>query len=117
MKEVKEICREIRCDLVASIGHLGVGHIGGCLSIVDALAVLYFEKMNIDPRNPQMEGRDRLVLSKGHAGPALYASFVQVGRSGGQEQFLMLFLILSLLAIEHPPFKMGNAHTTLYQRS
>ncbi len=79
MKEVKEICREIRCDLVASIGHLGVGHIGGCLSIVDALAVLYFEKMNIDPRNPQMEGRDRLVLSKGHAGPALYATLANRG--------------------------------------
>ena len=61
------------------IGHLGVGHIGGCLSIVEVLAVLYFEAMNIDPEKPKMEGRDRLVCSKGHAGPAVYAALANRG--------------------------------------
>ena len=45
--DLKEVCKDIRCDILTSIGHLGVGHIGGCLSIVEALAVLYFKEMNI----------------------------------------------------------------------
>ena len=61
------------------IGHLGVGHIGGCLSLVELLAVLYFQEMNIDPKQPQMAGRDRLVCSKGHAGPAVYATLANRG--------------------------------------
>ena len=79
LKDIKTICKEIRCDLVKCIAHLGVGHIGGCLSLVDALAVLYFEEMNVDPANPKMEGRDRLVCSKGHAGPAVYATLANKG--------------------------------------
>lgn len=78
-KDIREICRDIRCDLVQSVGHLGVGHIGGCLSIVDLLGVLYFKEMNIDPQNPKMPGRDRLVCSKGHAGPAVYAALANRG--------------------------------------
>lgn len=76
---MKDICTDIRCDVVRCIGHLGVGHIGGCLSLVEALAVLYFEEMNIDPENPKMPGRDRLVCSKGHAGPAVYATLANRG--------------------------------------
>ena len=64
----------IRRGILKAIGHLGVGHIGGCLSVADLLAVLYFEAMNIDPENPKMPGRDRFVCSKGHAGPAVYAA-------------------------------------------
>lgn len=75
----KEICKDIRCDIMTCIGHLGVGHIGGCLSIVELLAVLYFEEMNIDPAQPKMPGRDRLVCSKGHAGPAVYATLANRG--------------------------------------
>ena len=56
-----------------AIGRVGVGHVGGSLSVVEALVVLYYRHMRIDPRNPRMEGRDRFVLSKGHAGPALYS--------------------------------------------
>lgn len=78
-QDIREICRDIRCDLVRCIGHLGVGHIGGCLSLVELLAVLYFEEMNIDPKNPKMPGRDRLVCSKGHAGPAVYAALANRG--------------------------------------
>ena len=76
---MKEICRDIRCDILTSIGHLGVGHIGGCLSLVEVLAELYFKHMNIDPRDPGMPGRDRLICSKGHAGPAVYSALAERG--------------------------------------
>jgi len=78
-RDLKEICKDIRCDIVTSIGHVGVGHIGGSLSIVELLAVLYFEEMNIDPKNPAMPGRDRFICSKGHAGPAIYAALANRG--------------------------------------
>ena len=78
-RELKEICKDIRCDIVTAIGHLGVGHIGGCLSLAELLTVLYFREMNIDPQNPKMPGRDRLVCSKGHAGPAVYAALANRG--------------------------------------
>ena len=77
--DLREKCKNIRCDIMTCIGHLGVGHIGGCLSIVELLAVLYFQEMNIDPANPKMPGRDRLVCSKGHAGPAVYATLANRG--------------------------------------
>ena len=77
--DLKEICKRIRCDILTEIGHLGVGHIGGCLSAVELLAVLYFEEMHIDPANPKMAGRDRFVCSKGHAGPAVYATLANRG--------------------------------------
>ncbi len=79
MTDLKEVCKDIRCDIMTTIGHLGVGHIGGCLSVVELLAVLYYEEMNIDPANPKMPGRDRLVCSKGHAGPAVYATLANKG--------------------------------------
>ena len=77
--DLKEVCKDIRCDIMTCIGHLGVGHIGGCLSVVEALAVLYFKEMNIDPAQPKMPGRDRFVCSKGHAGPAVYATLANRG--------------------------------------
>ena len=77
--DLKEICKDIRCDIMTTIGHLGVGHIGGCLSVVEVLAVLYFQEMNIDPKQPKMPGRDRLICSKGHAGPAVYATLANRG--------------------------------------
>ncbi|MDO4973137.1 MAG: transketolase [Eubacteriales bacterium] len=79
MSDLSAICRDIRCDTIRCIGHLGVGHIGGCLSVVELLGVLYFEAMRIDPRNPQMPGRDRFICSKGHAGPAVYAALANRG--------------------------------------
>ncbi len=75
-----EICRDIRCDVIESIGHLGVGHIGGCLSVVELLGVLYFDAMeNIDPADPHRPGRDRFICSKGHAGPTVYAALSRRG--------------------------------------
>lgn len=78
-KNLKEISRDIRCDTLKCIGHLGVGHIGGCLSVVELLSVLYFEAMNIDPADPKKPGRDRFICSKGHAGPAVYATLANRG--------------------------------------
>lgn len=78
-KDLKAISTDIRCDILRCIGHLGVGHIGGCLSVAELLAVLYFEAMNIDPTQPKMAGRDRFICSKGHAGPAVYAALANRG--------------------------------------
>lgn len=89
MKDIVKLCKEIRCDLVKSIAHLGVGHIGGCLSLVEALAVLYFGEMNIDPARPDMEGRDRLICSKGHAGPAVYATLAKRGYFPREDLFTL----------------------------
>ena len=72
-------CNEIRKSILTEIGNLGVGHIGGSLSIVELLVVLYNNHMNIDPKNPQKEGRDRLIVSKGHSGPAVYAILADMG--------------------------------------
>lgn len=71
--------RHIRRLIADEIGTLGVGHIGGCLSVVEALVLLYYKHMKIEPENPSLQGRDRFVLSKGHAGPALYSVLADKG--------------------------------------
>ncbi|HOX33552.1 MAG TPA: transketolase [Spirochaetales bacterium] len=76
---LEEAAREIRALTLDAIGFLGVGHVGGALSVVELLAVLYHQVMRVDPADPRWEGRDRLVLSKGHAGPALYAALATRG--------------------------------------
>lgn len=78
-QELIKKARRIRYLTMDQIGELGVGHLGGAMSIIDALTVLYYRHMNIDPKNPKMEGRDRFVLSKGHAGPALYSVLAEKG--------------------------------------
>lgn len=65
---------EIRLLTLKELFHLGFGHYGGSLSIIEVLAVLYGEVMKIDPKNPKWEDRDYFILSKGHAGPSLYAT-------------------------------------------
>lgn len=79
MIQYEKIAQEIRVHIIKMIAAIGVGHVGGSLSIADLLAVLYFGVMRTDPQNPQWEERDRLVLSKGHAGPALYAALARKG--------------------------------------
>ena len=74
-----DFCKQVRRDIIEQIGAFGSGHVGGALSIVEILCVLYKKHMKIDPSNSKMEGRDRLVLSKGHAGPALYAVLCNLG--------------------------------------
>lgn len=78
-KFLKDKCREIRHLTMEEVGHLGVGHLGGSMSMIDALVVLYYAHMRIDPKNPHMEGRDRFVLSKGHASPGLYPILADKG--------------------------------------
>jgi len=78
-QKIVEFAKEIRKQTLFTIGNLGVGHIGGALSIVDLLALLYGEVMQVDPANPLWEERDMLILSKGHAGPALYATLALKG--------------------------------------
>ncbi len=76
---LKAKAREIRKLTIDTIGYLGVGHIGGSLSLVEALTVLYYRHMRVDPSNPRWAERDWLVLSKGHAGPALYSVLADKG--------------------------------------
>ena len=78
-KGLNEITNVIRKDIVSMICKSKSGHPGGWLSAVEILTALYFDQMNIDPTNPKMEDRDRFVLSKGHAAPALYATLAQRG--------------------------------------
>ena len=78
-REMQRFSIEIRMEVCRMLAHLGAGHLGGSLSIADVLSVLYQKEMKVDPKNPQWEGRDYLVLSKGHAGPALYAALALKG--------------------------------------
>ena len=64
---------------IDQIGYFGVGHIGGAMSIVEVLTILYYHHMNIDPKDPKKRDRDQLILSKGHAGPALYSVLADKG--------------------------------------
>lgn len=77
--ELEALATKIRINSIEAIRKVGAGHIGGSLSIADLLAVLYGKQMVYDPKNPQWEKRDRLVLSKGHAGPAWYSALSAVG--------------------------------------
>ena len=78
-KMLEQKAKEIRISTIKEISSLGKGHIGGAMSIVEILTYLYYHEMNIDPSNPQKEGRDRFVCSKGHAGPAVYATLALKG--------------------------------------
>ena len=79
INELKKISKEIRKSIVTQVYKAQSGHPGGSLSIADILTVLYFNEMNIDAKNPKMKNRDRLVLSKGHCSPALYAVLAEKG--------------------------------------
>lgn len=77
--ELKRFACQIRIGLVEEMKARGFGHLGGSLSICDALAVLYGAVMRVDPKRPQWPERDKLVSSKGHAGPAIYAALALKG--------------------------------------
>lgn len=74
IKKLNEISKEIRIKTLKMIHKRGAGHPGGSLSAIEVLTALYFSKMKIDPKNPEMEERDRFILSKGHASAALYTA-------------------------------------------
>lgn len=71
--ELEKIATDVRIGVIESTNAAKSGHPGGSLSCADILTYLYFEQMNIDPKNPKMENRDHFVLSKGHCAPALYS--------------------------------------------
>jgi transketolase len=79
IRELKKFSKQIQIETVKMIACLGVGHLGGSLSIADALAVLYGAQMKYDPKNPKWEERDWFICSKGHAGPAVYSALALVG--------------------------------------
>ncbi len=80
MCELEQRAREMRIDIVRMIAEAGSGHPGGSLSCADILTALYFGGvMEHDPENPASDARDRFVLAKGHAAPALYATLAQAG--------------------------------------
>ena len=88
MEEIKllnEKAKNIRIDILKAITKANSGHTGGSLSIADLLTLLFFHEMNINPANPKMENRDRLVISKGHGAPALYAVLAEKGYFSKEE--------------------------------
>ena len=74
-----ETCRQVRRDIINMTADAASGHVGGSLSVTEILVALYFHKMNVDPRNPKDPLRDRMVMSKGHATPALFACLGEKG--------------------------------------
>lgn len=78
-RELERLAAKIRLDTLCSIKKMGQGHLGGSFSIVELLAVLYGKQLRINPQDPQWADRDRLVLSKGHAGAALYSALANTG--------------------------------------
>ena len=77
--ELDNKCLQLRSDLIDLLHSIQTGHPGGSLSCTEILAALYYEIMNMDPENPNTEGRDRLILSKGHAAPMLYLILADKG--------------------------------------
>lgn len=77
--ELQKIANEVRKGIIASVHSAKAGHPGGSLSAADIFTYLYFEEMNIDPKNPDDPDRDRFVLSKGHTAPGLYAALALKG--------------------------------------
>ena len=78
-KSLRETAAHVRLNALKAVVSAGSGHIGGSLSITDILTALYFHQMKVDVKNPKWEGRDRLVLSKGHCSPALYGVLAEKG--------------------------------------
>lgn len=79
VEALKKIAVEVRKDIIEEVYSAKSGHPGGALSCADILTVLYFNQMNVDEKKPEDPNRDRLILSKGHASPALYAVLAEKG--------------------------------------
>ena len=78
-KDLEITATKVRMGIIEGVYNAKAGHPGGSLSVADTLTYLYMHRMHVDPQNPEMEDRDRLVLSKGHTAPALYAVLAQRG--------------------------------------
>lgn len=77
--ELEEMAKKLRRHVITMIATAGSGHPGGSLSAADIITALYFRVLRHDPENPQWSGRDRFILSKGHAAPILYAALAEAG--------------------------------------
>ncbi len=77
--KLAEVALNVRRDIITEVYSAGAGHPGGSLGIADILSYLYFEEMNVDPKNPKNPDRDRFVMSKGHCAPALYGILAEKG--------------------------------------
>lgn len=89
LKNTELFAKKIRLNVLKMLYNLGFGHYGGSLSVVELLAVLYNDVMIIDPKNPNWDKRDYLVLSKGHAGPALYSCLALKGYISEDDLFTL----------------------------
>lgn len=85
VSELKEKTKEVRRELIKMLEHAGSGHSGGSLSSAEIMTTLFFNVMNHDPKNPNLESRDRFVLSKGHCAPILYTVYAESGYIPKQE--------------------------------
>lgn len=103
VKDLKVTANNIRKSIIEEIYSAASGHPGGSLSAADILTVLYFYQMNIDPKDPKNENRDRFVLSKGHASPVLYATLAERGYFSKDE--LKSFRKLGSMLQGHPDMK------------
>lgn len=79
LESLKQITKAVREDIIRMLTESGSGHPGGSLSAVEIMTTLYFNEMNVDPKNPKDPNRDRFVLSKGHAAPVLYSVLAEKG--------------------------------------
>jgi len=98
-----EKARQIRIGAVKAIHSAGAGHPGGALSIAEILSYLYFDQMNVDPKNPKDPDRDRFVLSKGHASAGLYAALAEKGFF--DKELLLTFRKNGSILQGHPDMK------------
>ena len=78
-EELQNLAQKFRIDIIKTLHEKGSGHWGGSSSVADILTTLYFDRINVDPENPDWEERDRIVLSKGHAAPILYRVLQEKG--------------------------------------
>ncbi|MBC7342839.1 MAG: transketolase [Clostridia bacterium] len=103
ISHLQKVARRVRQNIVKMLHKAGAGHPGGSLSVVEILVALYFEVMRIDPCSPNWEERDRFILSKGHAAPALYA--VLAARGYFPEEELLTFDAIDSRLQGHPCMK------------
>lgn len=95
IQELKKLAKNVRITILQMLNSAGSGHTGGSLSAVDLGVAIYFAKMNYNPKDPLWKGRDRFILSKGHAAPLLYSIMAEAG-------YFSRETVLSLRTIESP---------------
>lgn len=102
VKELQEVARTLRTDVLTMVHKAGSGHPGGSLSMAEVVAALYFgDVMKLDPKNPDWDGRDRFILSKGHVAPVIYSALARKGYFPVEELWTLRKLGSSLQGHPH----------------